>query len=66
MVFKKLKVKTTIESGDGYVLKEVPEENVSPELVDALLNYFTHATPTFDDDNGEAYKNAVLSELEKI
>lgn len=39
------------------------QSDLSAELKTALVNYYTHVTPSFDDDNGLAYINAILTAL---
>ena len=39
------------------------QSGLSAELKTALVNYYTHVTPSFDDDNGLAYINAILTVL---
>lgn len=37
--------------------------DLTPELKTALVNYYTHVMPNFDDTNGLAYINAILTAL---
>lgn len=42
---------------------ELPAADLTPELKTALVNYYTHVMPNFDDANGLAYINAILTAL---
>lgn len=51
------------KAGTGGSGGNADQSGMSEELKTALVNYYTHVMPNFDDTNGLAYINAILTAL---